>query len=211
MGSVLTDLAQRVAIPHTAVLVIDMQHVCCAEGYPPDREVDKTMIRAMIPRLQQFLTQARRKNVTIVFIRTVMNEGDFSSPIKELSIRNYGQEVAYCVKDSWEAEFTPEIQPEANEIIIEKTRYSAFVKTDLDARLREMGIVTLIVTGVATNICVETTSRDGFMRDYYIVVPDDLVATLSDELHRCALTNLNRWFATVTSSAELLRLWGDGA
>lgn len=211
MESVLTDLAQRVAIPHTAVLVIDMQNVFCAEGYPPDREVDKTMIRAMIPRLEQFLTKVRRKNVTIVFIRTVMNEGDFSSPIKELCIRHYGHEVAYCMEDSWEAEFTPEIQPEANEIVIEKTRYSAFVKTDLDARLRELGIDTLIVTGVAANVCVETTCRDGFMRDYYIVVPNDLVATLSEEFHRCALSNLDRWFATVTSSAELLRVWGDEA
>ena len=209
MGTVLTDLAQRVAKPHTAVVVIDMQNVFCAEGYPPDAEIDKTMIRAMIPRLQQFLIEVRRRKVPIIFIRTVMTEGDFSSPIKELSIRNYGRDVAYCLKDSWEAEFTPEIQPEANEIVIEKTRYSAFVKTDLDARLREMGIATLVMTGVATNICVETTSRDGFMRDYYIVVPDDLVATLSDELHRCSLMNLNRWFATVTSSEELLRLWGD--
>jgi len=211
MESVLTNLAQKVAIPHTAVLVIDMQNVFCAEGYPPDREVDKTMIRAMIPRLQQFLTQTRRKNIPIIFIRTVMNEEDFSSPIKELNIRNYGRDVDFCMRGSWEAEFTPEIQPEANEIVIEKTRYSAFVKTDLDARLRELGIVTLIVTGVATNICVETTCREGFMRDYYIVVPNDLVATLSEELHRCSLMNLNRWFATVTPSEELLRLWGDEA
>lgn len=211
MESVLTDLAQRVAIPHTAVLVIDMQNVFCAEGYPLGREVDKTMIRAIIPRLQQFLTQVRIKNVPIVFIRTVMDEEDFSSPIKELSIRNYGQEIAYCLRDSWEAEFTPEIQPEANEIVIEKTRYSAFVKTDLDAQLRELGIATLIVTGVATNVCVETTCRDGFMRDYYIAVPNDLVATMSEELHRVSLTNLKRWFATVTSSEELLRVWGDEA
>ena len=140
-----------------------------------------------------------------------MNEDDFSSPIKELNIRNYGQDVDFCMRGSWEAEFTPEIQPEANEIVIEKTRYSAFVKTDLDARLRELGIATLIVTGVATNICVETTCREGFMRDYYIVVPNDLVATLSEELHRCSLMNLNRWFATVTSSEELLQLWGDEA
>ena len=211
MESVLTDLAQRVAIPHTAVLVIDMQNAFCAEGYPPDIEVDKTMIRAMIPRLQQFLTQVRRKNVTIVFVRAVRDEGDYSSPIKELCIRHYGHEIAACMRGSWEAEFIPEIQPEANEIVIEKTRYSAFVKTDLDARLRELGIVTLIVTGVASNICVETTCRDGFMRDYYIVVPNDLAATLSEELHRGALINLERWFAAVTSSAELLRLWGDEA
>ena len=206
MESILTDLAQKVAIPHTAVLIIDMQNAFCAEGYPtPD--TDKKMIRNMIPRLQNCLTQARKKNVNIIFIKTVMDEDDFTPPIKDLCLRVYGREIAYCMRDSWEAEFIPELQPMDNEVVIEKTRYNAFYKTELEAKLKELGIVTLIVTGVGTNVCVETTCRDGFIRDYYIVVPNDLVATMSEELHKSSLYNLGRWFATVTSSEELLRLW----
>lgn len=211
MESVLIDLAQKTTVSHTAVLVIDMQNVYCAEGYPEGSGIDKTAIRSMIPRLQQFLTQLRKKNLTIVFVGTVMNEGDFSLPIKELCIRHYGKEVAYCRRNSWEAEFIPEIQPGANEMVIEKTRYSAFFKTDLDARLAELGIATLIVTGVGTNVCVETTCRDGFMHDYYIVVPGDLVATIDNKLHHSSLMNLDRYFATVTSSKEILQLWEEEA
>jgi len=211
MESVLIDLAQKITVSHTAALVTDMQNVYCAEGYPEGSGIDKTAIRSMIPRLQQFLTQLRKKNLTIVFVGTVMNEGDFSLPIKELCIRHYGKEVAYCRRNSWEAEFIPEIQPGANEMVIEKTRYSAFFKTDLDARLAELGIATLIVTGVGTNVCVETTCRDGFMHDYYIVVPGDLVATTDNKLHHSSLMNLDRYFATVTSSKEILQLWEEEA
>jgi len=211
MDSVLTDLAQKVSIPHTAVLVIDMQHVFCSQGDTSTRGADKTAIRAMIPRLQQFLSRVRGKNISLIFVGAVMDEGNFSPPIKELCLRHYGREVAYCLRGSWEAEFIPELQPEAGEIVIEKTRYSAFFKTDLDARLRAMGITTIVVTGVGTNVCVETTCRDAFMRDYYVVVPNDLVATVDEKLHESALFNLNRYFATVTSSAELLRVWGDEA
>jgi ureidoacrylate peracid hydrolase len=207
MEPVLTDLADKVNISHTAVLFVDMQNVYCAEGYPEGVQIDKTAIRSMIPRLKKFLTEARKRKVTIVFVGTVMNENDFSPPIRELCIRHYGKEVAYCMRGSWEAEFIPEIQPEAQDIIIEKTRYSAFSRNDLDSRLRGLGITTLIVTGVGTNVCVETTCRDGFMRDYYIVVPNDLVATIDSSLHDGSLTNLDRYFARVTSSAELLKLW----
>ena len=209
MESILIDLPQKIQLSHTAVLVIDMQNVYCAEGYPEGSGIEKTAIRSMIPRLQQFLTQVRKKQLPIVFVGTVMNEEDFSPPIKELCIRHYGKEVAYCMKNSWEAEFIPEIQPEAKDIVIEKTRYSAFFKTDLHARLRDLKISTLIVTGVGTNVCVETTCRDGFMHDYYIVVPQDLVATTDSNLHNSSLFNLDRYFATVTSSKEILHLWGD--
>ena len=209
MESVFTDLAQKVAIPHTAVMVIDMQNAFCSDKATAVSGRNNSAIRAMIPRLQNFLAQVRQKNITIVFVRAVMEEGDFSNPMKELGIRHYGPEVAYCLRGAPETEFIPEIQPAANEIVIEKTRYSAFLKTALDDRLRGLGIATLVVTGVGTNVCVETTCRDAYMRDYYVVVPSDLVASIDQSLHEGSLRNLDRYFATVTSSAEILRLWGD--
>jgi ureidoacrylate peracid hydrolase len=91
--------------------------------------------------------------------------------------------------------------------VIEKTRYSAFFKTDLDRKLHQLGIRSLIVTGVGTDVCVETTCRDGFMRDYYIIVPGDLVATTSEESHKHTLAHLNRYFATLTTASEILQCW----
>ena len=207
MEAVLTDLAQKVAIAHTVVVVIDMQNDFCSEGgFLAQRGTDMTAIRSLIPRLQQFLDRARQKNVTIVFIQMVIGEEDISSPMRERLIR-IGVKNRSCVKGSWGAEFASGFQPKANEMVIKKTRYSAFINTDLDRRLRDMGMVTLIITGVATNICVESTARDGFMLDYYIVVPNDLVACGNERLHEDSLFNLDRYFATITSSAEILRVW----
>jgi len=108
-------------------------------------------------------------------------------------------------------QFIEELQPEPGEIIVEKTRYSAFFRTDLKKLLGERGVKTLIVTGVGTNACVETTCREGFMHDYYIIVPDDLVATTDSELHDGSLRDLDRYFAVVASSADLLRVWEENA
>jgi len=208
MEAVLTDLAQKIAIPHTAVVVIDMQNdFCSEEGALAKDGRDMTAIRSLVPRLQQFLDRARRKNVTIVFVATARGEEEVPPPMKELWIR-HSLKNPICVKGSWGAEFIPEIQPKSNETVLIKTRYSAFINTDLDTRLCDLGIATLIVTGVATNVCVETTCRDGFMRGYYIVVASDLAGCTDQKLHDCTLFNIDRYFGTVTSSAEILRIWG---
>ena len=97
------------------------------------------------------------------------------------------------------------------EYIVKKHRYGAFTGTALDNTLRENGIRTLVVTGVQTNVCVETTLREGLSRGYYIVVPADCVATHSSDLHDATLQNVERLFGDVTSTAALMATWTDGA
>jgi ureidoacrylate peracid hydrolase len=82
------------------------------------------------------------------------------------------------------------------------------VSTYLDQFLRLEGIKTLIVTGLATNVCVESTARDGFARDYHIVVPEDLTEGTSAEAKKWSLININAFFGEVVQSADLLRCWG---
>jgi len=73
--------------------------------------------------------------------------------------------------------------------------------------LRSKGIRTLIMSGVATNVCVETTSRDGFMKDYYIVLLKDCTAGTSEELHNNTLQNISRFFGEVVDSSDIIRCW----
>ncbi len=77
----------------------------------------------------------------------------------------------------------------------------------MDKKLRDMGITTLVVTGVATNVCVQATVQDGFMSDYYVVVPSDLVAATDEKLHDITLLSIDRFFGTVVSSQELIQIW----
>ena len=73
---------------------------------------------------------------------------------------------------------------------IDKTRYSAFYETDLEERLRALGVDGVVVCGVTTNVCVESTVRDAFFRDIRIIVPSDATAAVTPELHEAALRGL---------------------
>ena len=71
-----------------------------------------------------------------------------------------------------------------------KHRYSAFINTDLNTVLRAKGIQSVMVTGVATNVCVETTARDAYMFDYYVTMIDNCVAAYDPKLHENTLENI---------------------
>ena len=91
--------------------------------------------------------------------------------------------------------------------MVTKHRYSGFHNTDLDTILRAHGIRTIILTGVVTNVCVETTAREGFVRDYYVLLVDDGAAAYLREDHEMTLKNIDRFFGQVTSIAELTATW----
>ncbi len=128
MESLLPSLAQKVAVPHTAVLVVDMQNDYCCEGGAFARGgKDMTAIYSMIPRLQRFLDSARKRKVTLVFIRTARSEEEISLPMKELRARR-GAIGPICMRGSWGAEIVKEIQPGDDEIVSTKRGIAAFSK-----------------------------------------------------------------------------------
>lgn len=94
--------------------------------------------------------------------------------------------------------------------LIEKTQYDAFHRTELETRLRAANLETLVVCGVMTHLCVETTARAAFVRGFRVVVPVDAVATYNAELQRAGLLTLAHGCAELTTTAELLdRLRGE--
>ncbi|MFC2018953.1 cysteine hydrolase family protein, partial [Chloroflexota bacterium] len=88
-----------------------------------------------------------------------------------------------------------------------KHRYSAFIDTDLDLILRSQGIKTVIMTGVATNVCVESTARDASMKDYYVVFVKDCAASFTMRDHNATLRTMGTLFGTVASSQEVMGAW----
>jgi ureidoacrylate peracid hydrolase len=96
-------------------------------------------------------------------------------------------------------------------MVIDKYKYSGFVSTYLDQFLKGNSIKTLVITGLATNVCVESTARDAFMRDYHVVVPEDLTEGSTTEAKQWSLANLAMFFGEVVRSEDLLRAWDLGA
>jgi len=112
-----------------------------------------------------------------------------------------------CERGSWGGDFYADVRPGKSDLTIEKHRFSAFVNTDLDLVLRSNGIRTLVACGVLTNICVESTVREAFFRDYYTVVPADCVGTLDEELQRVSLRNIAFGFGLVLPSDQIKQIW----
>ncbi|MEE9273920.1 MAG: isochorismatase family cysteine hydrolase [bacterium] len=209
----LDTFAKKVDPKHAALLVVDVQNDFCAEGGMMHREgFDLTMVKEMIPRLERFIEEAREAGMPVIFIRNVYNTDDnwYLSDVwlEQAARTRQGSYVIHsvCGAGSWEGDFY-KVRPTEKDVIVTKHRFSAFQDTDLDLILRSRDIRTLIMTGTATNVCVESTARDGFFRDYYIVFSSDCSGTYSKEDHEATLNNIRRFFGEVATADEVSACW----
>jgi ureidoacrylate peracid hydrolase len=213
----LTTLKQKVDPPNAALIVVDVQNDFAATGGAMEREgFDVKMAQEMVPRLVQFIDEARKAKVPIIYIQNVYNSNQnwyLSEVWLEQAARkrkgSYTQRLV-CVKGSWGWEFYGGIKPLPSEAVVTKHRFSAFVDTDLDLILRSKKIKTLIMTGIATNVCVETTARMGFLKDYYIVFVSDCCAAYKQHLHETTLENIETLFGQVVPAQDIVRCWNEG-
>jgi ureidoacrylate peracid hydrolase len=209
----LRTLAEKVRPEHCAVLIIDVQNDFCCEGGAMHREGrDLTLVKAMVPRLAALVEAARAADVPRVWIRNVYNTGPnwYLSDVwlEQAMRRRRGAylSIPVCEPNEWNGDFF-QVRPRADEVVITKHRYGAFESSDLDLVLRSRGIRTVIMTGVATNVCVETTARQAFLRDYYVVFTSDCTATYSQAEHDATLHNIDTFFGAVVSADEVRACW----
>jgi ureidoacrylate peracid hydrolase len=188
-----------------AVLVIDVQNDFCHEdgGLCKLGAYDLELIQPMVPKLSAFVDAARAGGIPVVWVKTEYDDATTSS---RWSRRHGGEEVRICRPGTWGAEWYG-LDPADNEIVVVKHRYSPFVNAPLETVLRARGFETLLLTGVTTNVCVESTARDAFMRDYQVVVVSDCVAASDPATNEASLQNIRRHFGAVLSSQDIERIW----
>lgn len=204
---VLLGLQAKVDPSQAAVIVIDMQNAFCAPGGSVGRKgQDTSMCREMAPNLLRFLADARQASVPIVWIRLSLDP-TFETTPNYVEQRSRRGSPIVCDPGSYDEAFIEGFGPAPGEHLITKCRYNAFFGTNLDTVLRSLGRQSLIVTGVGTNVCVESTVRDGFMRGYYIIIPRDCVATSNRDLHRNSLESMDRYFGEVTDAKAIVDCW----
>lgn len=204
--NVLTTLEEKVDPRHSAVIVVDVQNdFCHTEGFIRKLGIDVSASQAMVPHLENFIEEARKSKVEVVFVQAIYNNQYLGGPFKEKDLKA-GLKDERCVEGSWGAGFY-KVDPLPSETVIQKHRYCPFVGTEFGKVLQEKGIKTLILTGVTTNVCVESTARDAFMRDYYVVFLNDCTATYSQEAHESTLSNIRRHFGVVVGSGEVVAIW----
>lgn len=109
------------------------------------------------------------------------------------------------MEGSPEGEIIEEIAPRHNEKVVIKHRYSAFYNTDLETILRCLRVEDLVITGVMTNMCCESTARDAYYRDYRVFFPADGTGSINEEMHLASLLNLAFGFAYITTTHDIVR------
>ncbi|MAL00861.1 MAG: cysteine hydrolase [Alcaligenaceae bacterium] len=186
----------------TALLVVDMQNDFCAEGGYLQRErgYNVGFAPALADRIQGLVRVARTAGMPVVWIRSVYDFKYLNEPYR-VKRRDEG----CCLEGTWGVEFF-RLRPEPGEPIVTKHHYSAFFETDLHAQLQSLGVKTLVVTGVATNVCVDSTLREGFFRGYYIVVPEDCVNSNSKAGHEGTLATVRNNIGIVCPSEDIIQI-----
>jgi ureidoacrylate peracid hydrolase len=198
------SLSDLVAPSKSAILVVDVQNDFCEPaGAAGTGGKDTSAAMAMIPTLQRFLDAAREHGTNVIFIQTIHEP---STDSEAWVGRRTKPDAKNCLKGTWGAEFTG-ITPGMNEPVVIKHRYSAFVNTRLDSVLRTLKVENIIVLGVATNVCVESTSRHGFMLDYHTVFVSDCSAAYDQAAHDMTLRTHAKHFGVVATADEIIRTW----
>jgi ureidoacrylate peracid hydrolase len=203
----LTSLEQKASPEHAALLVVDVQNDFVADGgYFHQVGADVSAIqKCAIPPLLRLVDAAREARVLVVFIQAIYDARYLSAPMRERDLRTK-REMPRCLTGSWGAEFFA-VRPISGEPVVIKHRYSGVINTGLDALLKQHGIKSLLLTGVATDTCVEATARDAYFIDYYVTLVADCCGAVNEHDHLGALKRFERDYGPVVTSCDVIGVW----
>jgi ureidoacrylate peracid hydrolase len=207
-----------------AVIVVDMENDFGAAGGMFHRAgLDISGIQAAIAPTARVLEAARRAGIPVVYLAMAFRSdlsdiGPEGAPNRDRHLFfGAGQSVdapdgtkgRVLIRDTWNTEIVSELRPAPNDTVLYKHRFSGFFDTELDARLRSIGVSDLIFTGCTTSVCVESTIRDAMFRDYRCLLLEDCAAEpigegLARTNHEASLLVIETLFGWVSHSSELI-------
>lgn len=212
----------KVSASDTAVIVIDMQNAYASKGgYVDKAGFDVGPAAATIGRIARVLETARAAGMTVIYLQNgwdadYVEAGTPASPnwhksnaLKAMRARPElaGQLLA---RGGWDYALVDALQPHVGDICLHKTRYSAFFNSQLDSVLRSRGIRTLVFVGIASNVCVESTLRDGFHLEYFGVMLEDATHHLGpDFVREATLYNVEKFFGWVSTVGDFCTAVGQ--
>ncbi len=205
----------RLKPSETAIIVVDMQNAYATPGgYLDIAGFDVSGAPSAISGTKRVLEAARAAGVTVIFFQNgwdkdYVEAGTQGSPnwhkSNALKTMRARPELAgtLLAKGTWDYAIVDALTPRTGDIVIPKTRYSGFFNTNIDSVLRARGIRTLVFTGVATNVCVESSLRDAFHLEYFAVVLEDAVHHAGpDFVRQAAFYNVEKFFGWVSTVAD---------
>lgn len=160
--------------------------------------------RGVLGTIAKLAAAGRAAGVPIIHVRHAYRPDYLDLPQNMPLLR--GMKQSDMLKDgTWGAEIHKDVAPQPTDIVLTKTRVSSFYASQLEAILSAQGITHLVLTGIATDGVVEGTARDGADRGYFIVIPEDTCATMSEEAHRVVLKGVLGFLSTVCTADDVIK------
>ncbi len=211
-----------VSVSQTAVIVIDMQNAYASPGgYLDLAGFDISGANRVIQNTRGVLEVARAAGMPVIYFQNgwdadYVEAGGPGSPNfhKSNALKTMRQrpelQGTLLAKGTWDYDLVDELKPQAGDIVLHKTRYSGFFNSQLDSTLRSRNIRNIVVVGIATNVCVESTLRDGFFLEYFGVVLEDATHQAGPEfVQQAAIYNIEKFFGWVSSVADFKGAFGQ--
>ncbi|CAN5124394.1 cysteine hydrolase [soil metagenome] len=212
-SKVAEGLADWIAPSRTAVLIIDMQVDFASPEGALGAYVDMSVVEPALAAAEKLAADARAAGVPVVFVGLSTTSETDSTAWNERMRRRGGDpdvDAALCRAGQVGADFYGP-KPAPGERVVFKTRYSAFVGTDLHGQLTEMGVDTLVVAGLTTECCVGGAVQDAFHLDYHVFVAADACAAYEVDIHEASLKVMDLNSAILTDTAAIALAWKGAA
>jgi ureidoacrylate peracid hydrolase len=211
----------KFAPEHTALIVIDMQNAYTSKGgYLDLAGFDVSATQPVVENIKKAVNAAHEAGIQVIYFKNGWDNqykeaGGKGSPnfhkSNALKTMRHQPELqgTLLAKGGWDFELIDELKPLEQDLVIEKPRYSGFFNTALDSMLRARGIRNLVFVGIATNVCVESTLRDGFFLEYFGAVLADACHQAGPiEAHEASLYNIKTFFGWVSDTQSFIETFG---
>lgn len=202
------SVAEMLAPEKTALIVVDIQTDFAAPfGLLGGYGVDLSTVERAIDRIEELIAAARVAGAVVAFMRVVTRPDTDTDAMKTLMVRRGspgGESI--CRAEGRGADYY-RVSPQPGDIQIEKLMFDGFHGTNLDAQLRARGIDTVVMTGVSTDCCVDSSARTAFHNGYNVFVVSDACAAYEPELHAGTLNVLQKNLALLLTTQSVVEAW----
>ncbi len=208
----------EIDLARTALIVVDMQNAFASKGGMLDLfGLDITGADIVASQNAKLLRAAREAKLKIVYLQ-IGYRPDFAdaggpgspNPLKELGLvlmrKRPELQGKVLTEGTWDFDIVDELKPRPDDVVLKKTRYSGFAGTPLDSILRTSGIKYLLFTGIATNVCVESTLRDAYFLEYWpILISDACLQAGPAFIQEATVFNVTSFFGWVSTTDEIVK------
>ena len=205
-------------IAKSALIIVDMQNdfvhpdgaLARRARQAPDKKFDLPFLMGTIPQVKRLADAFRQAGRPVVYVAQVLKPdySDAQFPWWRLG-HSPGGNSTFIVEGTWGARIVDELEPRVDEHLVVKKGFDGFSNTPLDTILRGMGVTTCVVAGVTTCVCVSTTVRGGVEHNYRMILVGDAVAEKSRDAHEAELRTMDRVFADLKMTDEVIAMLDD--